>query len=134
MVSVEEHYKKLLAHHYTWTRGGFDSGTLEYKRVIESSGSRTVGAHRPSTLVPGGLSNGGLTKLGSRVVSLDPSEAHLQESRGRSDGREVRAMLGDMRDAGALAAEGPFEASSCMGDTLTHLESFDEVSTLVSDL
>jgi hypothetical protein len=33
MVSVEEHYKKLLAHHYTWTRGGFDSGAREYKMV-----------------------------------------------------------------------------------------------------
>ena len=33
MVSVEEHYKKLLAHHYIWTRGVFDSGAREYKRV-----------------------------------------------------------------------------------------------------
>ena len=43
MVSVEEHYKKLLAHYYTWTRGGFDSGAREYKRVIdelESSSGR----------------------------------------------------------------------------------------------
>jgi hypothetical protein len=39
MVSVEEHYKKLLAHYYTWTRGGFDSGAREYKRVIEELGS-----------------------------------------------------------------------------------------------
>jgi hypothetical protein len=33
MVSVEEHYKKLPAHHYTRTRGGFDSGAREYKKV-----------------------------------------------------------------------------------------------------
>ncbi|HZA45317.1 MAG TPA: hypothetical protein VE568_08455, partial [Rubrobacter sp.] len=52
----------------------------------------------------------------------------------RKDGREVRTMLGDTRDVGAFAAEGTFEAASCMGATLTHLESFDEVSTLVSDL
>jgi hypothetical protein len=43
-------------------------------------------------------------------------------------------MLGDTRDAGAFAAEGTFEAASCMEATLTHLESFAEVSTLVSDL
>ena len=43
-------------------------------------------------------------------------------------------MLGDTRVAGAVAAEGTFEAVSCMEATLTHLESFDGVSTLVSDL
>lgn len=44
-------------------------------------------------------------------------------------------MLGDTRDAGAFSAEGTFEAASCTRATLTHLlESFDEVSTLVSDL
>jgi hypothetical protein len=43
-------------------------------------------------------------------------------------------MLGGTRDAGAFAAEGPFEAANCMEATLTHLESFDELSTLVSDL
>ena len=43
-------------------------------------------------------------------------------------------MLGDVRDAGASAVEGSFEAAVCREDTLTHLESFDEVSTLVSDL
>ena len=65
---------------------------------------------------------------------MNSSEALLQESRGRTAGREVRTMLGDMRDAGAYAAEGSFEAAVCMEDTLTHLESFDEVSTLVGDL
>lgn len=43
----------------------------------------------------------------------------------------MRTVLGDMRDAGAYAAEGPFAVAVCMGDTLTHLGSFDEVSTLV---
>lgn len=43
-------------------------------------------------------------------------------------------MLGDTRDAGAFSAEGTFEAASCTRATLTHLESFDEVSTLVRDL
>ncbi len=42
--------------------------------------------------------------------------------------------MADMRNADAYAAEGPFEAAVCMGDTLTHLESFDEVSALLGDV
>ena len=68
------------------------------------------------------------------MVSLDSSEALLRELRGRMDGREVRTVLADMRNAEAYAAEGPFEAAVCMGDTLTHLGSFDEVSALFGDV
>ena len=68
------------------------------------------------------------------MVSLDSSEALLRELRERTPGREVRTVLGDMRGAGAYAAEAPFAAAVCMGDTLTHLGSLDEVSALIGDV
>ncbi len=135
MASAEEHYEKLLARHYTWMRGGFDSGVREYRRVLEGLGVSTRAGGKALDLGAGsGFQTAALAGLGFRVVSLDSSEALLRELRARTDGREVRTVLGDMRDAGAYAAEGPFEVAVCMGDTLAHLGSFDEVSALVGDV
>lgn len=135
MASAEEHYENLLARHYTWMRGGFDSKVREYGRVLKGLG---VSAHRGGKALDLGAGSGiqtaALAGLGFRVVSLDSSEALLRELRARTYGREVRTVLGDMRDAGAYASEGPFGAAVCMGDTLAHLGSFDEVCTLFGDV
>ncbi|HEV8044510.1 MAG TPA: methyltransferase domain-containing protein [Rubrobacter sp.] len=135
MASVEEHYEKLLAQHYTWTRGGFDSSVREYRRVLEGLGLSARPGGKALDLGAGsGFQTAALAGLGFRVVSLDSSEALLRELRQRMEGREVRTVLGDLRDAGAYATEGPFGAAVCMGDTLAHLGSFDEVSTLVGNV
>lgn len=135
MASAEEHYQRLLAQHYTWMRGGFDSKVREYGKVLEELGVSTRRRGKALDLGAGsGFQTAALAGLGFRVVSLDSSETLLRELRERTFGREVRTVLGDMRDVGAYAAEGPFEAAVCMGDTLTHLGSFDEVSILIGDV
>lgn len=132
MASVEEHYEELLARHYTWMRGDFDSKVREYGRVLEGLGLSPGRSGKALDLGAGsGFQTAALADLGFRVVSLDSSEALLRELRGRMKGREVRTVLGDMRDGEAYAAEGPFGAIVCMGDTLAHLGSFEEVSVLV---
>ncbi|CAA9482016.1 MAG: hypothetical protein AVDCRST_MAG12-1566 [uncultured Rubrobacteraceae bacterium] len=132
MASVQEHYERLLAQHYTWMRGGFDLKVREYGRVLEDLGVSTGRGGKALDLGAGsGFQTAALAGLGFRVVSLDSSEALLRELRERTPGREVRTVLGDMRDAGAYAAEAPFAAAVCMGDTLTHLGSLDEVSALI---
>ena len=135
MASAEEHYERLLAQHYTWMRGDFDTEVGEYRKVLEGLGLSTGWDGKALDLGAGsGIHTVALADLGFRVVSLDSSEALLRELRERTSGREVRTMLDDMRNAEAYAAEGPFEVAVCMGDTLSHLESFDEVSALVGDV
>ncbi len=135
MASAEEHYEKLLAQHYTWMRGDFDSKVREYGRVLEGLGlSPDRGGMALDLGAGSGFQTAALADLGFRGVSLDSNGALLRELRGRMKGREVRTVLGDMRNAEAYAAEGPFEAAVCMGDTLTHLGSFEEVSALVGDV
>ena len=132
MASAQEHYERLLAQHYTWMRGGFDLKVREYGRVLEDLGVSTGRGGKALDLGAGsGFQTAALAGLGFRVVSLDSSEALLRELRERTPGREVRTVLGDMRDAGTYAAEAPFAAAVCMGDTLTHLGSLDEVSALI---
>jgi SAM-dependent methyltransferase len=135
VASAEEHYEKLLAQHYTWMRGDFDPEVGEYTKVLAGLGLSTDPGGEALSLGAGsGIQTAALADLGFRVVRLGSSEALLRESRARTFGREVRTVLGDLRNAEAYAAEGPFEAAVCMGDTLTHLEPFDEVSALVGDV
>ena len=135
MASVEEHYERLLARHYTWSRGDFDSKVREYAGVLERFGGPfRTGAKALDLGAGSGFQSAALADLGLRVLSVDLSGALVRELRERTRGREVRAVLDDMRDAGAYAAEGPFALAVCMGDTLTHLGSFDEVSALVGDV
>jgi hypothetical protein len=37
-VSVEDHYNKLLARHYTWMHGDYDSKVREYQFLFEQTG------------------------------------------------------------------------------------------------
>ncbi len=37
-MSVEDHYDKLLARHYTWMHGDYDSKVREYQLLFEQAG------------------------------------------------------------------------------------------------
>ena len=75
-----------------------------------------------------------LAELGFGVLAVDTSEVLLEELRGRVGEREVQPVLGDVRDPRTYAEEGPFEVAVCMGDTLPHLRSYDEVGALFWDV
>ena len=135
MASAEEHYERLLARHYTWSRGDFDSKVREYAGVLERfAGPLRPGGKALDLGAGSGLQSAALADLGPRVLSVDSNETLLRELRERTRGREIRAVLGDIRNPQTYAADGPFAVAVCMGDTLTHLGSSEEVSALVGDV
>jgi SAM-dependent methyltransferase len=134
-VSVEDHYKKLLARHYTWMHGDYDSKVREYQFLFEQTGILSQSGGKALDLGSGsGFQSLALTDLGFKVLSVDTSETLLRELRDRRQGRRIRPVLGDIRDQGTYATEGPFEVAVCMGDTLSHLRSYGEVETLFGDV
>ena len=135
MASVEEHYEDLLARHYTWMRGDFGSRTREYRGFFERAGiSPQLGGKALDLGAGSGFQSAALADLGFAVLAVDSSEVLLEELRTRAGGREVRPVLGDMRDPRAYADEGPFEVAVCMGDTLPHLRSHEEIEALFGDV
>ena len=135
LASVEEHYEKLLARHYSWMRGDYDSKVRESLTFFEGAGISPRSGGRALDLGCGsGFQSMALADLGFAVLSVDTSSLLLEELRSRAGKREVQPLLGDMRDPGVYAAKGPFEAAVCMGDTLTHLGTPGEVETLVGDV
>ena len=134
MASVEEHYGNLLARHYTWMRGDYDSKVQEYRELFRRVG---LSSKPNSTAIDLGAGSGfqsvALTDLGFDVVSVDLSGHLLEELRNRIGNRRIRTVLGDIRDPSLYEAHVPIEIAVCMGDTLSHLESYDEVATLLEN-
>ncbi len=132
MTSVEDHYRNLLARHYTWMRGDYDSKVREYRGLFRRA---RLSSKPNSTAIDLGAGSGfqsvALADLGFDVVSVDLSGHLLEELHNRIGNRRIRTVLGDIRDPGLYEAHAPIGVAVCMGDTLTHLESYDEVATLL---
>ncbi len=134
-MSVEDHYEKLLASHYTWMRGDYDLQVREYQFLFEQMGILPRSRGKGLDLGSGsGFQSLALAHLGFEVLAVDTSETLLRELHDRTGERVIRPLLGDMRDPGTYATEGPFEVAVCMGDTLSHLRSYGEVETLLGDV
>jgi SAM-dependent methyltransferase len=134
-VSVEDHYENLLAKHYTWMHGDYDSKVREHQLFFERAGILPRSGGKALDLGSGsGFQSLALANLGFEVLAVDTSETLLQELRDRTQSRRIRPVLGDLRDQETYATETPFEVAVCMGDTLAHLRSYGEVETLCGDV
>ena len=134
-MSVEEHYENLLARHYTWMHGDYDSKVREYRLLFERAGILPRLGGKALDLGSGsGFQSLALADLDFEVLAVDTSETLLRELRDRVQRRRIRPVLGDMRDQGMYATEGPYGVAVCMGDTLAHLRSYREVETLCRDV
>jgi SAM-dependent methyltransferase len=131
MATVAEHYDGHLGPVYGWMLGDFEA-------AVEAAGEelRALGlAFGPGTrAVDLGCGPGphaiALGRAGAEVHAIDGCAALLDELRERSRGLDVRAIHGDIarfRDG----FEGRADLVSCMGDTLTHLDSEEAVSALL---
>ncbi|WP_119068632.1 class I SAM-dependent methyltransferase [Rubrobacter indicoceani] len=136
MASVEEHYEELLARHYTWMRGDYKDRVRENRELFEGLGIRPERGGAALDLGCGsGFQSVALARLGFRVVGVDSSETLLAElgEKAASD-LDISTVKGDLRRTGLYRDRGPFEVVVCMGDTLTHLGSRQEVRLLLGDL
>jgi SAM-dependent methyltransferase len=135
LASVEEHYEKLLARHYSWMRGDYDSKVRESLAFFEEAGVSPCSCGKALDLGCGsGFQSMALAELGFAILSVDTSNVLLEELRSRAGKREIQPLLGDIRDPGVYAARAPFEVAVCMGDTLTHLGTPGEIEALVRDV
>jgi len=131
-VSVEDHYENLLAKHYTWIHGDYDSKVREHQLLFERAGILSRSGGKALDLGSGsGFQSLALANLGFEVLAVDTSETLLRELRDRTQSRRIHPVL---RDQETYATQGPFEVAVCMGDTLAHLRSYGEVETLCGDV
>jgi SAM-dependent methyltransferase len=134
MTDVTEHYETLLARHYSWMVGTeFGAKSAEQQVLLEELGAKGGGPAIDLGSGPG-YQAVALARLGfSPVIALDMSRILLGELSTHAKGLPIKPVHADIRDFQNFAATGSVSAIVCMGDTLTHLKSRQDVTRLLAD-
>ena len=129
-MSTAEHYERLLADCYSWMLGDFEARVERERAFLAAHGVVPGGARVAVDLGAGsGHQAVALARLGWSVRAIDFSAKLIAELRRRAAGLEVTAIEDDLRRFPAHLS-GAAGAIVCLGDTLTHLDSADEVRAL----
>jgi len=134
MSTVLQHYANHLGPIYLWMAGGFE-------RAIEMGRSDLRALDVP--IRPGmtaldlgagfGMHAVPLAQAGCSVTAVDSSEILLRELQQHSEGLAIRVAEGDLLDF-RRHIDGPQSLVLCMGDTLTHIQSQEEVAHLFKEV
>jgi SAM-dependent methyltransferase len=130
MNSVKDHYDNLLAAHYSWMFGDFDSKVSEQKTLFKDLGLKGDGGAIAVDLGCGsGFQTFALANLGYEVISIDNCGALLAELNERIRGQAIRTVEADLLDFTSHLDKAA-DLIVCMGDTLSHLLSISDISTV----
>jgi len=131
MNAVVNHYETHLAPIYLWMAGG-----IEHALAL-GSGDLSPFLDTPGVAVDLGVGFGmhsiPLARAGFEVLALDSSQLLLAELRKHSVGLDVTAVEADLLEFAAYLQQ-KADLILCMGDTLTHLPSTNQVERLVRDV
>ena len=134
MKTVKEHYDKHLAAIYDWTAGGFESSAERNQDFFSRIQLENLSCGLAVDLGAGsGFQSVPLAKLGFSVLAVDFSVDLLEELQRRAINLPVRTVQDDILNF-SKHLETEAELIVCMGDTLTHLKSFEDVRKLLSNV
>ncbi|MFI1385258.1 class I SAM-dependent methyltransferase [Embleya sp. NPDC020886] len=138
--AAAEHYERLLAENYTWMLGGdlapIVAGQGELLTELGIAPTRTSAISVDLGCGPGNQSLA-LAELGfTRVFAVDTSRLLLSElAEHAAELPAIEPVHEDIRKVlPGLTSPGGVAAVVCMGDTLTHLPSKDDVTALLGDI
>ncbi|MGE0760832.1 MAG: methyltransferase domain-containing protein [Pirellulaceae bacterium] len=133
--TVQDHYEQFLAARYTWMSGGHAAQLEKNRTILTQYGLGAPAGARALDLGCGsGFQSLALADLGYSVVAVDTSQQLLDELSSLVAGRSISIVCGDLRHSGNYAPHAPYDAAVCMGDTLLHIPSREEVERLFEDV
>ncbi|MEJ2727465.1 MAG: methyltransferase domain-containing protein [Deltaproteobacteria bacterium] len=133
MASVKDHYDNLLAPYYSWLSGGFELKIEENRKFFQSNRIRPALSGTAVDLGAGcGFQSIPLAQSGFEVIAIDLSHDLLAELKALAKGLSIVTIEDNLLNFAAHIPRN-IELIVCMGDTLTHLQSLQEVQTLLED-
>jgi len=131
MTSAKEHYAALLGAVYTWSTGGLDAalarGEAELEALAAEPGATAIAVDLGAGF---GMHAITLARRGFEVVAIDNCAGLLAELERASGDLPIRTIDDDLV-AFRRHLSGPVDLVLCMGDTLTHLASREQVESLL---
>ena len=129
-MTAQEHYKKHLAHFYSWMAGDFTSKSKAFKQFLIDQNIQPSGNKVAIDLGAGhGLQSIALAELGFLVTAVDFNQHLLNELMENGKGLSITPVLGDIKNVSTYGQSA--EVLICWGDTLTHLDSKTEIQTFI---
>jgi SAM-dependent methyltransferase len=138
MASAQQHYESHLAPLYTWMAGGADAPRQRFAALLADLGLKPSrsGATALDLGAGSGFQTLPLAATGFAVTAVDFSDALLDELARDAATAGLAAQIkltgGDLREVARHCPTPPPEVVVCMGDTLTHLATLDDVTRLFS--
>lgn len=135
MGDIESHYRDLLAADYLTMLGDFDAQVRADKGLFCGFDLECdTGRDRALDLGAGpGTHSVALAGLGYQVTAVDLSKDLLGELKRRCHGLNVQTIESDMRVLRGRVMPG-FALAVCLGDTLSHLPSLDDVDLFLKEV
>lgn len=133
-MNVKDHYENHLGNFYSWMLGDFNLRQEEQEvyfrknNIVPQSGKIALDLGAGN-----GIQSVSLANLGFEVKALDFNSQLNLEMKQRSEGLNIDVISCDFTDEFVLAKFKP-ELVTCMGDTITHLESTEQISQLVTQV
>jgi SAM-dependent methyltransferase len=132
MASVREHYENLLAAHYSWMSGGSALKVQENRDFFRSLDLRPEASKEAVDLGAGsGFQSIPLAEAGFSVTAVDLNRTLLQELEQNTGDLAITTVHDDILHF-PRHSPAEIEIIVCMGDTLTHLRSLEEVYDLLT--
>lgn len=131
-MDTKQHYENHLAEYYSWMFGDFESKLNESENFFLNHNIITFSNKTALDLGAGsGLQSIPLAKLGFNVIAVDFSKKLLDELNSRKGELNIKTIEADIMDYAKYSKQA--ELIICMGDTLTHLPSADDVNSLIKN-
>lgn len=129
---VKAHYDSHLADVYSWMAGDFREKVNQTREFFIKNNIKPSSTHSTIDLGSGhGIQSAALAEIGFDVTAVDFSEKLLLELK-QNTANKVKTINGDITEF-IYPMENKPELIVCMGDTLTHLPSINEVNRLIGN-
>src|SRR5687768_15888052 len=130
-MTAKEHYDNHLGHFYSWMMGDLQQKQEEHQKFFLDLGLAPLTTRRAIDLGCGhGIQSIALAHLGFRVAAVDFNAELLNELFVAKGDLAISLYKEDLLQFLRESNEN-VDVITCMGDTLTHLESPEEVSELI---
>lgn len=132
MATAKEHYDRHLGRIYAWMLGDFNERVEQQLKYFQQQ--KIVPAQNRIAIDAGcgnGIQSMALAHLGFNVMAVDFNGHLLDELKSHAQGKTVNVIESSITDLPGYAQ--PAELIICMGDTLPHLESVEQVEYLLKE-